>query len=97
MPGTGPRSSAAAKPPPWSPLPLDSWAGLGLCLPCFHPLDLETARFTLLPRGGGPWHSGQEIQGGGASLGIWVTSGRKGCNVGSPRAQAELSRWHRGL
>lgn len=48
--GTGPCSSAVTKSPPYSSLPLESSTGLGLCFPCFHPLDLKAARFAWLPR-----------------------------------------------
>lgn len=69
MTGRDPRSSAVVKSPPSSPLPLDSYTGLGLCFPCVHPLDREAARIALLPRWG-LGTVGRELKREGASPGI---------------------------
>lgn len=50
MSGTGPNSSPVAKSPPYS-LTSSAQAALGLCSPCFRSLNLEAARFSLLPGG----------------------------------------------
>lgn len=50
MSGTGSNSSPVAQSPPYS-LTFSAQPGLGLCSPCFHPLNLEAARFSLLPGG----------------------------------------------
>lgn len=76
MSGTGPNNSTVAKSPPYS-LTSSAQPGLGLCS-CFHPLDLETAKFSLLPR----WSLGtvgRELKRVEPLLGFGSPPGRKGC------------------
>lgn len=85
-----PYGSAVAKCPPYSLLPLDGQGltVLGLCLPRFHPLYLEAARFLLLLRWGLGTVGGEHKR-AGPPLGFGSPQEEKGVDRQAPTGEAE--------